>query len=68
MAIGDERNDECVGPSSDSAGKASGCDGCPNQKACAAGEGKQEDPDLQQNSILVTVYCHALEALPSLVI
>ena len=40
-------NDECVGPSSERAGTASGCDGCPNQKACAAGEGRKEDPDLQ---------------------
>jgi Mrp family chromosome partitioning ATPase len=39
-------NEECVGPSSEQAGKASGCDGCPNQKACAAGAGRQEDPDL----------------------
>ena len=39
-------NDECVGPSSERAGTASGCDGCPNQKACAAGEGRKEDPDL----------------------
>ena len=29
------KNEECVGPASESAGKASGCDGCPNQKACA---------------------------------
>merc|ERR1719223_1690080 len=40
-------NAECVGPSSEQAGKASGCDGCPNQKACAAGDGRKEDPDLQ---------------------
>ena len=39
-------NDECVGPSSERAGTASGCDGCPNQKACASGEGRKEDPDL----------------------
>ena len=37
---------ECVGPSSDQAGKAAGCDGCPNQKACAEGAGRAEDPDL----------------------
>jgi Mrp family chromosome partitioning ATPase len=34
----------CVGPASDEAGKASACDGCPNQSACAAGEGKKVDP------------------------
>ena len=32
-AIEEER--ECVGPASEQAGKASNCDGCPNQKACA---------------------------------
>ena len=37
---------DCVGPSSEEAGKASACDGCPNQKACAAGEGRKEDPEL----------------------
>ncbi len=31
----DEANEDCVGPSSEKAGKASGCEGCPNQKACA---------------------------------
>ena len=30
-------NAECVGPSSESAGKASACAGCPNQSACASG-------------------------------
>ena len=40
-------NEECVGPSSESAGKASGCEGCPNQKACAEGKGREEDPELE---------------------
>ena len=39
-------NDGCVGPSSEQAGKASACEGCPNQKACADGKGREEDPDL----------------------
>ena len=26
--------------------KASSCEGCPNQKACAEGAGREEDPDL----------------------
>jgi Mrp family chromosome partitioning ATPase len=30
-------NSNCVGPQSESAGKASGCDGCPNQGACSSG-------------------------------
>lgn len=33
----DNANVECVGPTSQSAGKASGCDGCPNQNACSTG-------------------------------
>ena len=37
----------CVGPTSQDAGKASACDGCPNQKACAAGDGRKEDPELE---------------------
>ena len=34
----------CVGPASAEAGKASACDGCPNQSACASGEGRKVDP------------------------
>lgn len=37
-------NEECVGPSSEKAGQVDGCAGCPNQKACASGAGKQVDP------------------------
>ena len=37
-------NEGCVGPESDSAGKSSGCAGCPNQQKCASGEGKSVDP------------------------
>lgn len=37
-------NAECVGPQNDQAGSADGCAGCPNQKACASGAGKKEDP------------------------
>ena len=32
-----DANAECVGPSAENAGKASACDGCPNQKACSSG-------------------------------
>jgi hypothetical protein len=37
-------NAECVGPASESAGKASSCAGCPNQSACASGKGRETDP------------------------
>ena len=40
-------NEECVGPASQTAGKESGCEGCPNQKACADGKGREEDPDIE---------------------
>ena len=40
--------EECVGPASEEAGKASACAGCPNQAACAAGEGRKEDPALRE--------------------
>lgn len=35
----------CPGVSSDAAGKASGCAGCPNQKVCSSGEAKQAAQD-----------------------
>jgi Mrp family chromosome partitioning ATPase len=34
---------KCVGPSSDNAGKAESCAGCPNQQSCASGEAKVVD-------------------------
>mmetsp|Transcript_22666 Transcript_22666/g.63070 ORF Transcript_22666/g.63070 Transcript_22666/m.63070 type:complete len:395 (-) Transcript_22666:350-1534(-) len=34
----DNANAGCVGPTSANAGKASACDGCPNQKACGSGD------------------------------
>ena len=33
-----KKNANCVGPSAVTAGKASACDGCPNQKECASGK------------------------------
>lgn len=30
-------NEGCVGPSSETAGKASACEGCPNKTACSSG-------------------------------
>jgi Mrp family chromosome partitioning ATPase len=40
----DDAPEGCVGVSSDDAGKAAGCAGCPNQQACASGEAKKVDP------------------------
>jgi len=39
-----DANTGCVGPSSDAAGTASACAGCPNQQKCASGAGKEVDP------------------------
>lgn len=44
VEVPDNANDGCVGPASEKAGKASGCDGCPNQSVCASGGGKVVDP------------------------
>jgi len=42
----------CVGPTSDTAGKASGCSGCPNQGACSSGAARalieQGDPAVKE--------------------
>jgi Mrp family chromosome partitioning ATPase len=40
-------NVDCPGTSSDNAGKASACEGCPNQKICQSDDAKAVDPDLQ---------------------
>lgn len=37
-----DANEDCVGPTADTAGQADGCNGCPSQKACASGAFKQE--------------------------
>lgn len=40
--------ENCVGPQSEQAGKASACEGCPNQKVCASGAAREEDPAVAQ--------------------
>jgi len=40
----DNAPEDCVGVSSEAAGKAAGCAGCPNQTLCASGEAKKPDP------------------------
>jgi len=39
-----DANDECVGPQSKEAGKASSCQGCPNQSNCSSGKFQGPDP------------------------
>mmetsp|Transcript_930 Transcript_930/g.1189 ORF Transcript_930/g.1189 Transcript_930/m.1189 type:complete len:353 (+) Transcript_930:2-1060(+) len=41
-------NKTCVGPTSEKAGKADTCKGCPNQSACASGATKLPDPSLKK--------------------
>jgi Mrp family chromosome partitioning ATPase len=38
-------NEECVGPTSNQAGKVSSCDGCPNQGVCASGTYNNNTPE-----------------------
>ncbi|KAJ8253949.1 hypothetical protein COCON_G00205610 [Conger conger] len=48
--------EHCPGTTSDNAGKASACQGCPNQKICASGAPKAPDPAIEQiKEKLVTV-------------
>ena len=42
-----DANEECVGPQSEMAGKASSCEGCPNASACASGVNKGPDPSAE---------------------
>ena len=36
--------EHCPGPQSESAGKQSGCAGCPNQSICSSGAARGPDP------------------------
>jgi len=40
--------ENCVGPKSETAGKADSCNGCPNQNICSSGILKQPDPDINE--------------------
>mmetsp|Transcript_2550 Transcript_2550/g.3404 ORF Transcript_2550/g.3404 Transcript_2550/m.3404 type:complete len:381 (+) Transcript_2550:44-1186(+) len=42
-------NEGCVGPQSSTAGKSSGCDGCPNQSACSTGQFSSPDAQNMKN-------------------
>ena len=39
---------DCPGVESETAGKSSSCEGCPNQVICASGQAKQQDPGSNQ--------------------
>lgn len=42
-----EAPDHCPGTQSESAGKESACQGCPNQQICASGAARQPDPGVE---------------------
>ena len=51
--MGDDReekvNEVCVGPTSEQAGKADSCAGCPNKSDCSSGKFKNQiDPALDE--------------------
>ncbi|PIA13478.1 cytosolic Fe-S cluster assembly factor nbp35 [Coemansia reversa NRRL 1564] len=43
--VPEDANDHCVGPEHELAGRASGCEGCPNQEICST-QASGPDPDL----------------------
>jgi Mrp family chromosome partitioning ATPase len=51
-------NETCVGPQSESAGKASSCEGCPNQSVCATGELQGPDPAIEQIKRAMSIVRH----------
>jgi Mrp family chromosome partitioning ATPase len=52
--------ENCVGPKSEAAGKASACDGCENQKICASGVLKQPDPDIPEINSRMSLIKHKI--------
>lgn len=58
-----DANDGCVGPSSEQAGKASSCAGCPNQTACASGAAAGPDPAVAEVASRMAAVRHKLLVL-----
>jgi Mrp family chromosome partitioning ATPase len=50
----------CVGPKSETAGKASACEGCANQKICASGVLKAADPDIPEINNRMSLIKHKI--------
>ena len=46
MAMDENVPEECPGVGTEESGKASACDGCPNQKICASAGPAAPDPDI----------------------
>lgn len=63
MDVPANANSGCVGSSSEQAGKASSCAGCPNQASCAAGAGRRVDPALAEVAERMSMVKHTLLVL-----
>ena len=63
MDVPANANSGCVGSSSEQAGKASSCAGCPNQASCAAGAGRKVDPALAEVAERMSMVKHTLLVL-----
>jgi Mrp family chromosome partitioning ATPase len=61
--VPDNANQACVGSSSENAGKASSCDGCPNQAQCASGAGRKVDPALAEVAERMKLIKHTILVL-----
>jgi Mrp family chromosome partitioning ATPase len=58
-----DANETCVGPQSEQAGKASSCEGCPNQANCATGKSKEEDPAIAEIAARLSQVKHVVLVL-----
>lgn len=58
--VPENANEECVGPQSEMAGKASSCAGCPNQSLCSSGATQGEDPAIEQIQQAMSIVKHKL--------
>lgn len=62
-SVPEDANAGCVGPSSEMAGKANACAGCPNQSACASGAAAAPDPALSIMSDRMALVKHKILVL-----
>ena len=62
-SVPEDANAGCVGPSSEMAGKASACAGCPNQSSCASGATAPPDPALAIMSDRMALVKHKILVL-----
>lgn len=58
-----DANEGCVGPTSEAAGSASACAGCPNQAKCASGAGREVDPAIAEVENKLSAVKHKIMVL-----